>query len=46
MLILGIVLLVIGWLTGLHFLYVIGGLLAIVGIILLFVGGIGGRRVY
>lgn len=48
MVVLGLILLVIGYVTGLSLLYYIGGLLLIVGVILLVLGGtgraIGGRR--
>jgi hypothetical protein len=46
MLILGVILLLIGVVTGISVLYWIGGILAIVGLVLLFTGGIGGRRLY
>jgi hypothetical protein len=46
--VLGLILLVIGYVTGLSLLYYIGGLLLIVGVVLLVLGGtgraIGGRR--
>jgi hypothetical protein len=48
MLILGLIVLVIGWLTGIGLLTTIGAILAVVGVVLLVVGGtgraIGGRR--
>lgn len=48
MLILGLILLVVGWLTGLSILTTIGAILAIVGLVFLLLGGIGrpvgGRR--
>lgn len=48
MLILGIVLLIIGYFTGLSILYTIGAILAVIGLVLLLLGGIGhpigGRR--
>lgn len=46
MLILGVILLIIGFLTGITLLYWLGAVLAVVGVVLLLVGGIGGRRVY
>lgn len=50
MIILGLVLLLIGFLTGLSLLYYIGGVLLIVGIVLLVLGSVGrpvaGRRVW
>ncbi|AON96853.1 hypothetical protein BI081_gp254 [Mycobacterium phage Tonenili] len=48
MLVLGIILLVLGYLLGIHVLYVIGGILAAVGALLLLLGSVGrpvgGRR--
>lgn len=48
MLILGVVLLVVGFLVGIHLLWVIGAILAVVGGVLLIAGAtghqIGGRR--
>jgi len=48
--VLGVVLLLIGWLTGISILYTIGGILLIVGVVLLLLGtvgrGPGGRRWY
>lgn len=48
MIVLGVILLVIGWLTGLSILYYVGGLLLIVGLVFLVLGSsgraIGGRR--
>ena len=50
MIVLGVVLLLIGWLTGISILYTIGGILLIVGVVLLLLGtvgrGPGGRRWY
>jgi hypothetical protein len=45
-LVLGVILLIVGFLTGISLLYWLGAILAIVGIVLMFTGGIGGRRVY
>lgn len=48
MLILGIVLLVVGWLTAIQILWIIGCILALIGLVLLLVGAagnsVGGRR--
>jgi hypothetical protein len=48
--ILGLILLVVGYLTGLSLLYYLGGLLLIVGIVLLILGSVGrpvgGRKVW
>ncbi|WNT44687.1 hypothetical protein SEA_YASSIFIED_88 [Mycobacterium phage Yassified] len=48
MLVLGIILLFLGYLLGVHVLFVIGGILAAVGALLLVLGGlgrpVGGRR--
>jgi hypothetical protein len=48
--ILGIVLLVVGYFTGLGILYTIGGILVLVGVILWILGAVGrpvaGRRVW
>ncbi|ACH62544.1 hypothetical protein Cali_87 [Mycobacterium phage Cali] len=48
MLVLGIILLLLGYLLGVHVLFVIGGILAAVGALLLVLGGlgrpVGGRR--
>jgi len=48
--ILGIVLLVIGYFTGLSILYTIGGILVVIGVILWILGAVGrpvaGRRVW
>ncbi|GAA5154530.1 hypothetical protein GCM10023321_26490 [Pseudonocardia eucalypti] len=50
MIILGVILLVIGWLTGISILYTVGAILLVVGLILLLLGQvgrpIGGRRWY
>jgi len=50
MIILGLVLLLIGFLTGLSLLYYLGGLLLIVGVILIVLGSVGrpvaGRKVW
>lgn len=50
MVVLGIILLVIGWLTGISILYTVGGILLVVGLILLLLGSVGrpvgGRRWY
>jgi hypothetical protein len=48
--VLGVILLLIGWLTGISILYTVGAILLIVGLILLLLGSIGrpvaGRRWY
>jgi len=48
--ILGIILLVIGYFTGISVLYTIGGILAVIGIILWILGAVGrpvaGRKVW
>lgn len=41
MLVLGIIVLVIGWLLGISILYTIGTILVVVGLILMLLGGIG-----
>ena len=50
MIILGLVLLLIGFLTGLSLLYYLGGILLVVGIVFLVLGStgraVGGRRVW
>jgi hypothetical protein len=49
MLILGLVLLVIGYFTGISILYTIGAILAVIGLVLLLVGAVhpvGPRRWY
>lgn len=48
MLILGLILVLVGWFTKLSLLYVLGGILLIIGVVLLALGGtgraVGGRR--
>ena len=46
MIILGVILIVLGWLLGISILYTIGAILAVVGLILLVLGatGVGGVR--
>ncbi|MFI6602392.1 hypothetical protein ACIBHX_39590 [Nonomuraea sp. NPDC050536] len=48
MIILGVILLVLGWLTGLSILYTIGAIVLIVGLVFLVMGSVGrpmfGRR--
>ncbi|WP_245645142.1 DUF6131 family protein [Pseudonocardia acaciae] len=50
MIVLGVILLVIGWLTGISILYTVGGILLVVGLVLLLLGSVGrpvaGRRWY
>lgn len=50
MIVLGVILLLIGWLTGISILYTVGGILLVVGLVLLLLGsagrGVGGRRWY
>lgn len=50
MIVLGIILLLIGYFTGLSILYTIGGILVVIGIILWVLGAVGrpvgGRRVW
>ena len=50
MIVLGVILLLIGWLTGISVLYTVGTILLVVGLVLLLLGsvghGIGGRRWY
>ncbi|MGI8816454.1 MAG: hypothetical protein ACR2G2_14580 [Pseudonocardia sp.] len=50
MLILGIILIIVGYLTGISIIYTIGYILAILGVILLVLGfaghAVGGRRWY
>lgn len=50
MIILGIILLIIGYFTGLSILYTIGGILVVIGIILWILGAVGrpvaGRKVW
>lgn len=42
MIVLGVILMLIGWLTGLGILYTIGGILLVVGLVLLLIGAVGG----
>lgn len=50
MIVLGVILLIIGWITGISILYTVGGILLVIGLVLLLLGsvghGIGGRRWY
>ena len=50
MIILGIILLVVGYFTGLSILYTIGGILLVIGVILWILGAVGrpvaGRKVW
>jgi hypothetical protein len=50
MLILGIILLLLGWLTGIGILYALGTILVVVGVVLMLLSGAGrpvaGRRWY
>jgi hypothetical protein len=50
MIILGLILLIIGYLTGLSLLYYLGGILLIVGVVFLILGNVGrpvgGRKVW
>ncbi|WP_169736567.1 DUF6131 family protein [Pseudonocardia spinosispora] len=50
MIVLGVILLLIGWLTGISILYTVGAILLVVGLVLLLLGsvgrGVGGRRWY
>ena len=50
MIVLGIVLLVIGYFTGLSILYTVGGILVVIGIVLWILGAagrpVGGRKVW
>lgn len=50
MIILGIILLVIGYLTGIGILYTIGGILVVIGVVLWILGAVGrpvaGRKVW
>jgi hypothetical protein len=41
MIVLGVILLLIGWLTGLSILYTIGVILLVIGLVLLLLGGVG-----
>jgi hypothetical protein len=48
MIVLGVIILIIGWLTHISILYTVGAILLVVGLVLLLLGsvgrGIGGRR--
>jgi hypothetical protein len=50
MIVLGVILLIIGWATGISILYTVGSILLVVGLVMLLLGsvghGIGGRRWY
>jgi hypothetical protein len=50
MIVLGVIVLIIGWLTHISILYTVGSILLVVGLVLLLLGavgrGIGGRRHY
>lgn len=50
MIVLGVIILIIGWLTHISILYTVGSILLLVGLVLLLLGsvgrGIGGRRHY
>lgn len=50
MIVLGVILLVLGWVLGISLLYTIGAILLVVGLILTLLGavghGVGGRRTY
>lgn len=50
MIVLGVILLVLGYLLGISILYYVGGILLVVGLILTLLGavgrGVGGRRTY
>jgi uncharacterized membrane protein HdeD (DUF308 family) len=50
MIVLGVILLILGWLTGLSILYTIGAILLVIGVVLLVLGSagraVGGRRHY
>jgi hypothetical protein len=50
MIVLGVILLLIGWLTGISILYTVGSILLVVGLVLLLLGavgrGVGGRKWY
>lgn len=50
MIILGVILIVLGWLLGISVLYTIGAILAVIGLVLMLVGfaghPVGGRRVW
>jgi hypothetical protein len=49
MIVLGVIVLIIGWLTHISILYTVGSILLVVGLVLLLLGavgrGVGGRRV-
>jgi hypothetical protein len=50
MIVLGVILLIIGWLTGISIIYTVGGILLVVGLVLWLLGAVGrpvgGRRWY
>lgn len=50
MIALGVILLIIGWLTGISILYTVGSILLVVGLVLLLLGAVGrpvgGRKWY
>lgn len=50
MLVLGLILVLVGWFTGIQLLYVLGGVLLIIGVVLFALGAlgrpVGGRRVW
>jgi hypothetical protein len=50
MIVLGVILIIVGYLTGISILYTIGAILAVVGLILTILGavgrGVGGRKTY
>lgn len=50
MIVLGVIVLIIGWLTHISILYTVGAILLVVGLVLLLLGavgrGVGGRRHY
>lgn len=50
MIVLGVILLLLGWFVGIPLLYFAGGILLIVGLVLLLLGGVGrpvgGRRMW
>jgi len=41
MIVLGVILLLIGWLTGISILYTVGGILLVVGLVMLLLGSVG-----
>jgi hypothetical protein len=41
MIVLGVILLLIGWLTGIGILYTVGIILLVIGLVLLLLGGLG-----